>query len=172
MRTSYPKNILVIDEIPLLSVGLQQVFRSLNPSICVEYTSSLFTALSSRAYNDKNFDLVVLGSGENGYSYELALSVSELKKRFDNTRIMIYTDKYDPDLIGNLSLWSIDACVHKHESFGEIVNAYLRLSAGEIYISEIFHTLYHTYQLDHGSTPDTPDTPGTPNAPDTPASSG
>jgi len=156
MNASHPENVLVIDEMPLLSVGLQQIFRSINPSVCVEYTSSVYTALSSNAYKEKDFDLIVLGSGEDGFSSDRALPVSELKKRFAGARIMIYTDRYDAHLIGKMSEWGIDACVHKHEPFGEIVNACLRLSAGEIYVSGIFHTLYHTYHLGQEPGPDIP----------------
>lgn len=154
MNASHPENVLVIDEIPLLSVGLQQIFRSINPSVCVEYTSSVFTALSSGAYKEKDFDLIVLGSGENSLSSDLALPVSELKKRFTGARIMIYTDRYDARLISKMSEWGVNACVHKYEPFGEIVNACLRLSAGEIYVSGIFHTLYHTYHLGQEPSPD------------------
>ena len=59
MQAPYLIRILVIDEIPLISVGLQEVFRSIHPDIRVEYTDSVFRALSSREYENNRFHLVI-----------------------------------------------------------------------------------------------------------------
>jgi len=147
MQTPHLVSILVIDEIPLISVGLQEVFRSIHPSIRVEYTDSVFKALSSREYENRIFHLVILGSDEERYSNSLLLHATELKKRFPGSLIMVYTDQYDPELIAKTVERSINACVHKHEPADEIRKAYIHLSAGEPYISSIFDTLYYSYRL-------------------------
>jgi DNA-binding NarL/FixJ family response regulator len=140
-------NILVIDEIPLISVGLQEVFRSIHPAIRVEYTDNVFRALSSREYESRRFHLVILGSDEERSSDNLLFHAIELKKRFADSRVMVYTDQYDPGLIAKTTEGIIDACIHKHEPGEEIRKAYTRLSAGETYISSIFDTLYYSYKL-------------------------
>jgi DNA-binding NarL/FixJ family response regulator len=142
-------HILVIDEIPLISVGLQEVFRSIHPSIRVEYTDSVFRALSSREYENKSIHLVILGSDEEKSSDNLLIHATGLKKRFAESRIMVYTDQYDPELIAKTAEGTIDACIHKHEPAEEIRKAYDRLLAGETYISSIFDTLYYSYRF-HG----------------------
>jgi DNA-binding NarL/FixJ family response regulator len=148
----FPDHILVIDEIPLVAIGLQEVFRSINPGVRVEYTGNLFTALSAREYEKSSFDLVILGVQASGFSDDLSLPVLELKERFPNSRVLVYTDHYDPILIGKVKAGNgtegnIDACVHKHEPIEEIRNAYLCLSTGKTYVSAILHTLYHAYRL-------------------------
>ncbi len=149
MQTPYIISILVIDEIPLISVGLQEVFRSIHPAIRVEYTDSVFRALSSREYENKSFNLVILGSDEENSSGNLLLHATGLKQRFAGSRVMVYTDQYDPDLIAKTAEGIIDACIHKHEPAEEIKKAYNHLSAGETYISSIFDTLYYSYRF-HG----------------------
>ena len=149
MQAPYLIHILVIDEIPLISVGLQEVFRSIHPSIHVEYTDSVFRALSSREYENRTVDLVILGSDEEKSSDSLLIHATELKKRFTGSRIMVYTDQYDPELIAKTAEGIIDACIHKHEPAEEIRKAYDRLLAGETYISSIFDTLYYSYRF-HG----------------------
>ena len=144
-----PIHVLVIDEIPLISVGLQEVFRSIHPAIRVEYTDNVFKALSSREYESKNFHLVILGSDEEKSSDSLLLHATELKQRFAESRIMVYTDQYDPELIAKTAEGIIHACIHKHEPAEEIRKAYDHLSAGETYISSIFDTLYYSYRF-HG----------------------
>lgn len=140
-------SILVIDEIPLISVGLQEVFRSIHPTIRVEYTDNIFKALSSREYENRGFHLVILGSDEERSCDSLLLHATELKQRFAGSRVMVYTDQYDPALIAKTAAGIIDACIHKHESAEEIRKAYTRLSAGETYISSIFDTLYYSYRF-------------------------
>ncbi len=140
-------HVLVIDEMPLISVGLQTVFRSIHPAIRVEHTDSVFNALSSHYYKDRDFHLVILGSGEEHDSPGLLLNAAGLKARFTDSRIMIYTDRYDPELLAKTIRGIIDACVHKHEPAEEIRKAYARLSIGETYLSCIFDTLYHSYRL-------------------------
>ena len=147
MQTPSLDSILVIDEIPLISVGLQAVFRSIHPTIRVEYTDNVFRALSSREYENRSYHLVILGSDAECSSDSLLLHATELKERFAGSRVMVYTDQYDPELIAKTIEASIDACVHKHEPSEEIRKAYTRLSAGETYISSIFETLYYSYRL-------------------------
>jgi len=140
-------SILVIDEIPLISVGLQEVFRSIHPAIQVEYTDSVFRALSSREYENKDFQLIILGPDEEKSSHSLLSHAAGLKQRFAGSRIMVYTDLYDPELIAKTAEGIIDACIHKHETAEEIRKAYNHLSAGETYISSIFDTLYYSYRF-------------------------
>jgi len=147
----YPDHILVIDEMPLIAVGLREIFRSANPEAQVEYTSSVFTALSAKEYDGRSFGLVILGAGPSDSPEDLFRSASELKQRFDGCRVLVYTDQYDPILIRKIKEGDdkgiIDACVHKFEPIEEIRNAYLHLLAGETYISAILHTLYFAYRL-------------------------
>jgi len=152
----YPDHILVIDEMPLIAVGLREIFRSVNPEARVEYTSSVFTALSAKEYDDRSFGLVILGAGPSDSPEDLSRSASELKQRFNGCRILVYTDQYDPILIRKIIDENIDennrdriidACVHKFEPIEEIRNAYLHLLADETYVSAILHTLYYAYRL-------------------------
>jgi len=145
MKTSHPDHILVIDEMPLISVGLQEVFRILHPPVRVEYTVSVFTALSSMMYEGKLFDLVVLDLQTSDYPEELYQLVAALKQRFGHPLIMIYSSAYDPVIIGKMAATGIDAYVHKYESIEEIKKAYQHLSRGENYVSEMFHILYDEY---------------------------
>jgi DNA-binding NarL/FixJ family response regulator len=145
MQVPYLISILVIDEIPLIPVGLQEVFRTIHPAIRVEYTDSVFKALSSREYENKSFHLVILGSDEEKSSESLLLHATELRKRFGQPLIMIYSSAYDPVIIEKMSTTGIDAYVHKYESIQEILRAYEQLSKGEPYVSSIFHTLYYQY---------------------------
>lgn len=147
IQAPYLINILVVDEIPLISVGLQEVFRSIHPAIRVEYTDSVFRALSSREYENRGFHLVILGSDEERSSNDLLLHATGLKQRFTGSRVVVYTDQYAPELIAKTAEGIIDACIHKHESAEEIRKAYTHLSAGETYISSIFDTLYYSYGL-------------------------
>jgi hypothetical protein len=151
-----PDPILVIDEMPLIAVGLREIFRSVNPETRVEYTSSVFTALSAKEYDDRSFGLVILGAGPSESPEDLSRSASELKQRFDGCRVLVYTDQYDPTLIRKIKDENenknnregiIDACVHKFEPIEEIRNAYLHILAGETYVSAILHTLYYAYRL-------------------------
>ena len=149
MQAPFLTRILVIDEIPLISVGLQEVFRTIHPAIRVEYTDSVFRVLSSRDYESKSFHLVILGSDEERSSGSLLLQATELKQRFAGSRIIVYTDQYNPELIAKTAEGIIDACIHKHEPAEEIKKAYEHLSKGETYISSIFDTLYYSYRF-HG----------------------
>jgi DNA-binding NarL/FixJ family response regulator len=144
MKESHPDRVLVIDEIPLIAAGLREVFRLLNPSVEVEYTESIYTALSSKSLHGRSFDLVILGVQASGFQSSLSQPASELKEQFGG-RIMIYTDQYDPIVIEKMMATGINAYVHKYESVEEIQKAYAYLSKGETYISEIFHTLYYEY---------------------------
>ena len=105
--------ILVIDDLPLIPSAFQEIFRSVNPSAKVEYSENVFTALSARSYANTTFDLVITGSFQNGYSNPLLQAVTELRKRFGQPRIMIYSSTYDPAIIEKMIESGIDAYVHK-----------------------------------------------------------
>jgi len=140
-------SVFVIDQIPLISVGLQEVLRTIDPAIRVEYTDNVFRALSAREYENRTFSLIILGSDEERSCDSLLLHATDLRRRFAGSRIMIYTDQYDPELISRTSEGVIDACIHKHEPAEEIRIAYARLAAGGSYVSSIFDTLYYSYRL-------------------------
>lgn len=139
--------ILVIDEIPLISVGIQEIFRSLDPSIRVERADSVYTALSSKTYDKKNFDLIILGWSVDNDPDILLSDAAGLKEKFAGSRVMIYTERYDSLLITRAGTASIDAFVHKFEAPEEILAAYAGLAAGIAWLSPIFDTLYNAYRL-------------------------
>jgi len=137
--------ILVIDELPLIPLAFQEVFKGINESVLVEYSENIFSALSAKTFASSVFDLVIMGSLQENFSESLQQAVTELKKKFKNPRVMIYSGSYDPMIIEKMAPTGIDAYVHKYESINEIRKAYLHLSNGEPYVSEIFHTLYYDY---------------------------
>ena len=137
--------ILVIDDLPLIPLAFQEVFRTVNPNAQVEYSENIFTALSAKVWANTIFDLVITGSLQDNYSANLQQAVTELQKRFGQPLIMIYSSAYDPVIIEKMSTTGIDAYVHKYESIQEIRRAYEQLSKGEAYVSGIFHTLYYEY---------------------------
>jgi DNA-binding NarL/FixJ family response regulator len=145
-------NILVIDEIAPIALGLQEIFRSVLPDIRVEYVDNIFTAMSAPRFEEKTFDLIILGSWPEDPSRDLPPSIKELKGKFGNSKVMIYTTLYDHTLIEKMEMLDIDAYVHKFETVEEIRDIYLRLSDGERCISEILHTLYFKYKLDQQAT--------------------
>jgi DNA-binding NarL/FixJ family response regulator len=137
--------ILVIDDLPIIPLAFQEVFRGINESAVVEYSENIFSALSAKIYANTYFDLVITGSLQDNFSESLQQAVTELKKKFRNPRVMIYSSSYDPIIIEKMTTTGIDAYVHKYESIEEIGNAYVHLSKGEPFVSEIFHTLYYEY---------------------------
>lgn len=137
--------ILVIDDLPLIPLAFQDVFRSVNAAAMVEYSENIFTALSAKAYANTIFDLVVTGSLQEKYSTNLHQAVTELKKRFGHPLVMIYSGNYDPLIIEKMAATGIDAYVHKFEPIEEIRKAYQQLTRGEAVVSDIFHTLYYEY---------------------------
>lgn len=141
------ENVLIIDEMPMIAAGFRETLKSLNPAVNVEHVSNVFTALSARAYENRSFDLVVLGSGEDQSPGSLLLPAAELKQRFPGTLILIYTDQYDPTLIENIGQGPIDACIHKNEEITEIHHAWHRLLQGETFLSPMLHTLYVHYDI-------------------------
>ncbi|HEY4108902.1 hypothetical protein [Puia sp.] len=138
MSIPSPAHILIIDEIPLLSVGLQEVFRSIHPDIRVEYTGSVFTALSTASFGSRNWFLIVLGSSEESAPVSLLLPAAELKEKFPGSLIMLYSDRFDPAFIPKLESATINAIVHKHEGADEIAKAWRHLVAGKSYWSPKF----------------------------------
>lgn len=147
MAFSFDDPVLVLDDMPLIAVGLQEVLRTLHPSITVEHAVSVFRVLSATAYQGRSFSAIVLGSAEDRSPGGLLLPAAELKERFPNSRIVIFTDQYDPAVIAKLGQGGIDACLHKHEGADEIRNAWLRLTGGETYLSPLLHALYNDYRL-------------------------
>jgi DNA-binding NarL/FixJ family response regulator len=138
MSIPTPTHILVIDEIPLISVGLREAFRSVHPDIRVEYTGNVFHALSAKPFGKVNWYLIVLGSGEDAPPASLLLPAAELKEKFPASLIMIYSDRFDPAFIPKLESRAINALVHKHEGADEIVRAWRHLTAGTAYWSPKF----------------------------------
>ncbi|HMH23325.1 MAG TPA: hypothetical protein VK563_16180 [Puia sp.] len=142
-----PDKILVIDEMPIVSLAMQEIFRTVNTAAVVEYTDNIFTALASKVYENSGFDLIIIGSQEDVFPENLPELVEELKGRFRKARIMLFAASYNPAIIAEMDRSGIDAYVHKYEPLAEIRKTYLRLSAGESYISEIFRTLYSEYGM-------------------------
>ncbi|MBN9380884.1 MAG: response regulator transcription factor [Chitinophagaceae bacterium] len=153
MQQHLLNNILVIDEIPAIALGLQEIFRSVHPSVIVEHVENAFTALSAPRFEKKTFDLIILGSDPKDPTPNLYPALAELKGRFGNSRVMIYTTLYDYALIERMEMLDIDACVHKFESIEEVRKVYLHLSAGERCISDLLYTLFFEYQLNKLTTP-------------------
>jgi DNA-binding NarL/FixJ family response regulator len=147
MQSNPMNSILVIDEVPTIALGLQEVFRPLNKSVNVGSIENVFTALSSKSYEGKKFDLIILGETVEDPTINFQQAIAELKSRFGNSRIMIYTRNYDHAIIEKMEESGIDAYIHKYEPIREIRKAYSCLAAGEGYISGIFHTLYYEYCL-------------------------
>jgi DNA-binding NarL/FixJ family response regulator len=139
-------SVLIIDEMPMLAAGLREVLSSVHPAIKLEYADNVLTVLSAPSYENRTFDLIILGSGEDNSTGGFLLPAAELKEKFPGARIMIYTDEYDPILIGKIGD-GIDACVHKYEGAAEIRTAWLRLLEGECYLSPMLHSLYVLYRL-------------------------
>lgn len=139
-------SVLIIDEMPMIVAGLRETLRSLQPSVQIDYADHVLTVLSSQQSDNRSFDLIILGSAEDDSPGGFLLPAAELKEKFPGTRIMIYTEDYDPVLIGRIGE-GIDACVHKHEGAGEIRTAWLRLLEGECYLSPMLHSLYVLYRL-------------------------
>jgi DNA-binding NarL/FixJ family response regulator len=139
--------ILVIDDLPLIQLAFQEVFRSINASAVVEYSENIFSALSAKTFANTSFDLIITGSFQDRWSTSLHQAVTELRNRFGQPRIMIYSSSYDPQIIEKMPEAGIDAYVHKFEPIEEIRKAYQRLSDGEPFISAIFHSLYYDYGL-------------------------
>lgn len=147
MALTPPGRILVIDDSPLIPLAFQAVFRPLNPAVTVDYSGNIFTALSAKTYANRSFDLVITDSLQDNFSKNMHQAVPELKKRFDQPLIMIYSVSYDPLIIEQMPAVGIDAYVHKYESIDEVRKAYTELSKGGLYISGIFHTMYYQYGL-------------------------
>jgi DNA-binding NarL/FixJ family response regulator len=139
--------ILVIDETPLIAVGVQEVLRSLQPEIRVEYAGNIFTALSSKLFSGQTFSLIVLGSVDGHSPCSTLRNIEELKAQFPGARIMLYTDQYNPEMIGKVEERLLDAYVHKHEDVGEVSNALIRIFSGETYLSPMLDMLYHTWRF-------------------------
>jgi DNA-binding NarL/FixJ family response regulator len=146
MSIPTPAHILVIDEIPLISIGLRQVFESIHPDTRLEHTSSVFTALSAPAFESVPWYLIVLDLDAGAQPGSFLLPAAELKTKFPSSRLMIYSSIYDPSIIEKMPAIGIDAYVHKYESADEIRIAFLHLTGGQPYLSGIFRTLYYDYR--------------------------
>ncbi len=139
--------VLLIDEMPLIAAGLQEVLRVIHPTVKVEYADNVFSVLSSPAYEKRSYGLIILGSGDDDSPGCLLLPAAELKERFPGTQIMIFTNRYDPALIDTIGQGTIAACVHKHEMTEEIHKAWAQLKAGGLYLSPMLYSLYSIYRL-------------------------
>lgn len=144
-KPGFPERILVIDDLPIIPLAFQEVFRGVNPAAKVEFSENIFSALSSRTFANCQFDLVITGALQENYSDQLQQAVTELRKKFGEPKIMLYSSAYDPVIVEKMEAIGIDAYVHKYESIEEIRKTYCRLAKGESYVSEIFHTLYYEY---------------------------
>ncbi|MES1249847.1 MAG: hypothetical protein ABUL46_04140 [Chitinophaga rupis] len=144
-KPGFPDRVLVIDDLPLIPLAFQEVFRGINPSVKVDFSENIFSALSSRTFATARFDLVITGSLQENFSENLQQAVTELKKKFGDPKVMLYSSSYDPVIIEKMATAGNDAYVHKYESIEEIRKAYCRLAKGESFVSEIFHTLYYEY---------------------------
>jgi DNA-binding NarL/FixJ family response regulator len=160
MQSNPMNNILVIDEVPTIALGLQEIFRTISNGIRVEQVENVFTALSSRSYEGKKFDLIIIGEQTGHPSENLPRTITECKNRFGSNRVMIYSSNYDHAIIEKMEESGIDAYIHKYEPIEEIRKAYACLKAGEGYISGIFHTLYYEYCLRLDKLPPPKDQPG------------
>lgn len=140
-------NILVLDEMPAIALGLQGIFRAFHESIHIEHVENIFTALSSKSYEGKKFELAVIGEQLGSPSDDLLRRIAELQHRFGPMKIMVYSPNYDHTLLEKIETAGIDAYVHKYESIEEIRKAFTCLLAGETYISPIYQTLYYEYGL-------------------------
>jgi DNA-binding NarL/FixJ family response regulator len=148
MAFSFDDPVLVLDDMPLIAHGLQEVLRTLHPSIVVEYAESVFHVLSAPAWQGRSFSVIVLGSAEDRSPGGLLLPAADLKAKFPDSRIVIFTDRYDPAVIAKTGQGTIDACLHKYEGPVEVRSAWIRLAAGEPYLSPLMQSLYNDYRLD------------------------
>jgi DNA-binding NarL/FixJ family response regulator len=139
--------VLVIDEIPLIAAGLEEILQSVQPGTAVIYACNVFTVLSSRSYAGKTFGLIVLGSAGSRSPSDTLRNISALKAQFPRARIMLCTDQYEPGLIDKLEERMLDGYIHKHEDVGEIRNGLTRILSGEAYLSPMLDTLYHTWRF-------------------------
>lgn len=147
-KVSYTLNrVLVIDDVPVIAFGLLETFTALNKQVSIDYESSVFSALSSAAHTGKTFDLLVIGllPGHDAESIWNVLAV--LTKRFGDPKLMLYASHYNHTVIEKMEQLGIDAYVHRYECMAELQRAYIRISANERYISELFYTLYNDYCL-------------------------
>src|SRR5579872_6879406 len=103
--------ILIIDEMPLIARGIQDVLRSEEPAVKVEYASNVFHVLSAKAYDGRSFDLIILGDSEDHTPGSLLLPAAELTARFPGSRIMILSATYEPLIIEKMSTTGIGAYV-------------------------------------------------------------
>ena len=147
MAFSFDDPVLVLDDMPLIAHGLQEVLRTVHPAIVVEYAESVFHVLSAPAYSHRSFSVIVLGSDEDHSPGGLLLPAAELKAKFPTSRIVIFTDRYDPAVIAKTGQGTIDACLHKLEGATQIRAAWIKLAAGEPYLSPLLQSLYDAYRL-------------------------
>lgn len=147
-RVSYTLNrVLVIDDVPVIAFGLLETFTALNKHVSVDYESSIFTALTSAAWAGNTYDLLVVGILPGNDSESTWKVLAALTKRFGHPKVMLYASHYNHTVIEKMEPLGIDAYVHRYECMEEIQKAYIRISANERYISELFYTLFNDYCL-------------------------
>src|SRR3981081_2450160 len=103
MESNPLNNILVIDVVPTIALGLQEVLRPLNNSATIAHVENIFAALSSKQYEGIKFELIIIGDQAESPLENLPRVVAECKNRFGNSRIMIYTPNYDHALIERMT---------------------------------------------------------------------
>lgn len=139
--------ILVIDEAPVMAMGLHAVLSRDNASLVMEYRDNLLSALAPGRLENTRFDLVILGALPDETPEMLLELLADIKRKFDSPPIMIYDMNYHPHLPEQMASLGIDAYVHKFESTEVIWQAVNNMAAKKSYLSPLINTLYHDYKL-------------------------
>ena len=140
-------NILFIDKIPLLAYAFQELVRGINSAARVRYEESYFSVLSRPSEKEFDCGLIVIGSDLDDSTVHLQVPVHELRSKFPEARMMVYSNVYDPAVIEMVENSTIDACLHTFEPVEEIRSAYEHILRGETFISSMLRTLYYEYKL-------------------------
>jgi hypothetical protein len=143
-------NILFIDRIPVLAYAFQEIIRGINSAAHVRYEESYFSLLSRPIENESSYGLIILSSDLDNSSVHLQVPINELRNKFPEARMMVYSVAYNPEVIQMVETSTIDACIHIFEPVEEIRFAYEHLLRGEGYISTMLRTLYFDYDLKKG----------------------
>lgn len=143
-------NILFIDRIPVLAYAFQEIIRGINPAANVRYEECYFSLLSRPSENDSSYGLIIVSSDLDNSSVHLQVPINELRNKFPEARMLVYSVAYNPEVIQMVEDSTIDACIHIFEPVEEIRFAYEHLLRGESYISSMLRTLYFEYNLKEG----------------------
>ena len=140
-------NILFIDKIPLLAFAFQELIRRVNTAAHVRYEENYFSVLSRPVEREFGYGLIVIGGDLEDPTVHLRVPIYELRSKFPEARVMVYSAVYDPGVIEMVENGTIDACLHTYEPVEEVRSAYEHLLRGENFISSMLRTLYYEYQL-------------------------